>query len=235
LCLEKEEQGGAKPKKESAPSDKSQPAPTQTQPQNLPPTIPPKKEEGEEGEDDGEEEDGEDEEEEDIGLKPVRAFPRFFPTFFCVFFSRFFSFFCLHLQKKSLEYISCPEDDEFAKMLEAMTAEDRESRKSDRISSTPASVTIPMGLFKKPEKPLLYIPPGGGPKQLNDDEDDGDGEENYEDEGGKAGNHVPFKLLVKKGNKQKAVDIAIPQETALASQYLKLKQKQAEQQEVKFE
>jgi len=40
-----------------------------------------------------------------------------------------------------------------------------------------------------------------------------------------------FIISFKKGNKQKAVDIAIPEDTALASQYLKLKQKQAMQQE----
>ena len=101
-----------------------------------------------------------------------------------------------------------------------MTNEDRDNRKTDIGRTGITNVAIPMSIFKRP----------GGSSHLSTSLGSSLPDEGIQDTG--HGSEVQFKFLVKKGNKQKAVDIPIPQDTPLASQYLKVKHKQAVQQEV---
>jgi len=122
------------------------------------------------------------------------------------------------IKPKASEYIPCPEDDEFAKQYEQMMNEDREQRKADAVNRTALlNMSIPMNLLRRPTSAVQPQPPPppapvSAPTPLADS--------------------VAFKVLIKgKGNRQKAVDLSIPQDSKLASQHLKIKSRQAQQQE----
>lgn len=101
---------------------------------------------------------------------------------------------------KSLEYIACKEDDAFLKELNAMMNDESSSSRS--IDNTRSSlISIPMNLIKAQN-------PSNAPV------DD---------------NTINFKMLVKKGNKSKVLNLPIPVENKMASQHLREKEIQKEQ------
>jgi len=106
---------------------------------------------------------------------------------------------------KASDLIQCAEDDDFLKQLDAMLSEERDTRKLDN-SRANLQMVKPLNLIAPSPKPTPHL----------------------------EGDYVNFKMLMKKGNKPKALDIGIPIDDKLVSQHLKSRQaQQAQQQEMK--
>jgi len=108
--------------------------------------------------------------------------------------------------KGSGSLMKCEEDDDFLKQLDAMVNEERDLRKLDTgRAGNPTA------------KPINFMPQKNTAVTTQPD-----------------GDVVNFKMLVKKGNKPKTMDIGIPTNVGLASQHLKSReQHQQQQQEMK--
>jgi regulator of nonsense transcripts 2 len=110
---------------------------------------------------------------------------------------------------KSLEYIACKEDDAFLKELNAMMNDESSSSRSNDSRGS-GLISIPMNLIKN----QTNNPSNQQPKVISNVNDD---------------NTINFKMLVKKGNKQKVLNFPVPVDNKMASQHLKEREIQKEQ------
>jgi regulator of nonsense transcripts 2 len=114
-----------------------------------------------------------------------------------------------YIKPKSSEYIPCNEDDEFVKQLDQFLNDSRESSQLDNVQLNRGGLTnlaIPMNLYGKETTP---------------------------ERENKEANVIPFKVLLKKGNKKQPTfsDINIPKDVKLASVHLKTRSQQKKQQQ----
>eukprot|EP01125_Pyxidicula_operculata_P019478 TRINITY_DN7077_c0_g3_i5.p1 TRINITY_DN7077_c0_g3~~TRINITY_DN7077_c0_g3_i5.p1 ORF type:complete len:1281 (+),score=421.17 TRINITY_DN7077_c0_g3_i5:575-3844(+) len=150
------------------------------------------------------------------------------------------------MRPKASEYIACEEDDEFAKEYESMLSEDREKRKIDTSQRVNISnLAIPMNIIRRntsqdeessssssssvssPVGGIRRSSGGGSAGGVVGGVVGGVGNNNEVDQN----DFAKFKFLVKKGGKQKAVDLDIPRTTKLVSQHLKVKEDYNQQQQ----